>query len=141
MRASQIRDVLAVGELPVDPFAGAHRPLGAAEPQRAAGRAGVACVYDEGGGLGGHDGGAGLEVDGVGSEAVVVGLDRRGVAAHSGAACASETFEPSPVLAAMGSDAEHALRLSVSWATPIEVVDAFGERFVATIEELRQLAT
>ena len=82
-----------------------------------------------------------LEVDGVGSEAVVVGLDRRGVAAHSGAACASETFEPSPVLAAMGSDAEHALRLSVSWATPIEVVDAFGERFVATIEELRQLAT
>jgi len=81
-----------------------------------------------------------LEVDGVASEAIVVGLDRRGVAVHSGSACSSETFEPSPVLAAMGSDAQHAVRLSVSWNTPADCVDVFDEAFRQAVADLRQLA-
>ncbi len=80
-----------------------------------------------------------LEVEGVSSEAIVVGLDRRGVAAHSGAACASETFEPSPVLLAMGLDVEHSVRLSVSWKNDESEVAEFGERFAAAVDELRAL--
>ncbi len=81
-----------------------------------------------------------LEVDGVASEAIVVGLDRRGVAVHSGSACSSETFEPSPVLAAMGSDAQHSVRLSVSWATPWTCVEDFDRAFSETVRDLRSLA-
>ncbi len=80
-----------------------------------------------------------LEVEGVSSEAIVVGLDRRGVASHSGAACASETFEPSPVLLAMGLDVEHSVRLSVSWKNDETEVADFGQRFTATVDELRAL--
>jgi len=81
-----------------------------------------------------------LEVDGVASEAIVVGLDRRGVAVHSGSACSSETFEPSPVLFAMGSDAQHSVRLSVSWNTPETCAHDFAVAFAETVRDLRQLA-
>ena len=47
-----------------------------------------------------------LGVAGVEAEPVLIGLDRRGVAVHSGSACSSESIEPSPVLAAMGVDPE-----------------------------------
>ena len=46
-----------------------------------------------------------LGVVDVEPQAVLLGLDRRGVAAHSGSACSSEALEPSPVLEAMGVDA------------------------------------
>ena len=81
-----------------------------------------------------------LEVDGVASEAIVVGLDRRGVAVHSGSACSSETFEPSPVLFAMGSDAQHSVRLSVAWNTPATCAEDFATAFAETVHDLRQLA-
>ena len=58
-----------------------------------------------------------LGIGGVEAEAVLIGLDQAGVAAHSGSACSSELLEPSPVLAAMGVDAERSLRLSVGWST------------------------
>src|SRR5581483_1054530 len=45
-------------------------------------------------------------VEGVEAEPVLLGLDQRGVAVHSGSSCSSETFEPSPVLSAMGVDAD-----------------------------------
>ncbi len=80
-----------------------------------------------------------LEVDGVASEAMVVGLDRRGVAVHSGSACSSEDFVPSPVLSAMGSDAQHAVRLSVSFETPTTCGDQFAEVFAEVVQDLRQL--
>jgi cysteine desulfurase len=80
-----------------------------------------------------------VEVPGIEAEAVVVGLDRRGVAAHSGSSCASETLEPSPVLHAMGVDAEHSLRISVSWATTAADVDRALSSIAATLDDLRSL--
>jgi cysteine desulfurase len=41
-----------------------------------------------------------LGVEGVEPQAVLLGLDRAGIAAHSGSACSSESLEPSPVLEA-----------------------------------------
>src|SRR5207249_2595636 len=43
-----------------------------------------------------------LGVAGVEAEAVLLGLDQAGIAAHSGSACSSESLDPSPVLEAMG---------------------------------------
>ncbi len=58
-----------------------------------------------------------LGVHGVEAEPVLIGLDRAGVAVHSGSACSSESIEPSPVLEAMGVDPSHSLRVSVGWST------------------------
>ena len=58
-----------------------------------------------------------LGIDGIEPQAVLLGLDRAGIAAHSGSACSSESLEPSPVLEAMGVDAHRSLRLSVGWST------------------------
>jgi cysteine desulfurase len=81
-----------------------------------------------------------LGVAGVEAEAVLLGLDQAGVAAHSGSACSSETFEPSPVLAAMGVEAERSLRVSVGWSTTDADVDAFRTTFPAVVDRLRALA-
>jgi len=61
------------------------------------------------------------------------------VAAHSGSSCASETFEPSPVLAAMGADADHSLRLSLSWATTEKDLERAASALAETIAELSAL--
>jgi cysteine desulfurase len=78
-------------------------------------------------------------VGGVEAEAVLLGLDQAGVAAHSGSACSSESLEPSPVLAAMGVDAERSLRLSVGWSSTDADVDAFVEAFPRVVARLRSL--
>ena len=80
-----------------------------------------------------------LGVGGVEAEAVLLGLDQAGVAAHSGSACSSESLEPSPVLAAMGVEAERSLRVSVGWSTTDDDVDAFGRAFPAVVARLRSL--
>jgi cysteine desulfurase len=80
-----------------------------------------------------------LGVHGVEAEPVLIGLDRAGVAVHSGSACSSESIEPSPVLEAMGVDASHSLRLSVGWSTTDEDVAAFGPAFGAVVAGLRAL--
>jgi len=81
-----------------------------------------------------------LAVDGVEPQAVLLGLDQAGVAAHSGSACASEALEPSPVLAAMGVDAERSLRLSVGWSTGDGDIDAALEVLPGVVSRLRALA-
>jgi cysteine desulfurase len=81
-----------------------------------------------------------LGVDGVEAEAVLLGLDQAGVAAHSGSACSSETLEPSPVLAAMGVEAERSLRLSVGWSTTDEDVQRACTALPLVVERLRRLA-
>ena len=72
-------------------------------------------------------------------QAVLLGLDRRGVEAHSGSACASEGLEPSPVLEAMGVDAHHSLRLSVGWSSTSADADSFAAALPAVVRELRAL--
>ena len=79
-------------------------------------------------------------VDGVEAEAVLLGLDQAGIAAHSGSACSSESLEPSPVLEAMGVDADRSLRLSVGWSTTEDDVDACVAALFPVVERLRALA-
>jgi cysteine desulfurase len=80
-----------------------------------------------------------LGVEGVEAEPVLLGLDQRGVAVHSGSACSSETFEPSPVLRAMGVDADHSLRVSVGWNTGTAEIDAFLDALPEVVSRLRAL--
>jgi len=82
-----------------------------------------------------------VAVGGVLAEAVLLGLDRAGIAAHSGSACSSESIEPSPVLAAMGVDPDRSLRLSVGWSSTEADVGAFAEAFPPIVERLRALAS
>src|SRR4029450_4264626 len=81
-----------------------------------------------------------LGVEGVEPQAVLLGLDRAGIAAHSGSACSSESLEPSPVLEAMGVDAHHSLRLSVGWSTSDEDIDRLLEALPRVLTELRSVA-
>ncbi len=78
-------------------------------------------------------------VEGVEAEPVLLALDRAGIAVHSGSACASESLEPSPVLAAMGEDPNRSLRLSVGWSTTDDDVAAFVATFPRVVAELRAL--
>jgi cysteine desulfurase len=78
-------------------------------------------------------------IDGVEAEPVLLGLDQAGIAAHSGSSCSSESLEPSPVLKAMGVDAEHSLRLSVGWSTVDADIDAFAVAFPNVVAGLRAL--
>ncbi len=82
-----------------------------------------------------------VAVGGVLAEAVLLGLDRAGVAAHSGSAFSSESIEPSPVLAAMGVDPDRSLRLSVGWSTTQSDVDAFAAAFPSVVNGLRALSS
>ena len=80
-----------------------------------------------------------LGVQGVEAEPVLIGLDRAGVAVHSGSACSSESIEPSLVLEAMGVDPSHSLRVSVGWPTTDEDCGAFTREFPRVVADLRAL--
>ncbi len=80
-----------------------------------------------------------LGVHGVEAEPVLIGLDRAGVAVHSGSACSSESIEPSPVLEAMGVDPSHSLRVSVGWSSTEEDCRVFAATFPRVVEDLRSL--
>lgn len=80
-----------------------------------------------------------LGVEGIEPQAVLLGLDRAGIAAHSGSACASESLEPSPVLEAMGVDAHHSLRLSAGWSTTDADIDRLLAALPRVLAELRSL--
>ncbi len=81
-----------------------------------------------------------LGIGDVEAEPVLIGLDQAGVAAHSGSSCSSETLEPSPVLAAMGVNAEQSLRLSVGWSTTDADVDLAVRALPDVVARLRGLA-
>jgi cysteine desulfurase len=78
-------------------------------------------------------------VGGVEPQAVLLGLDRVGIAAHSGSACASESLEPSPVLEAMGVDAHRSLRISVGHTTTRADIDALIDALPRIVADLRAL--
>jgi cysteine desulfurase len=73
-------------------------------------------------------------------EALVIALDLEGIAASSGAACASGTLEPSSVLLAMGQDAVRAsaaIRFSLGPGTSEEEVDRVLEVMPAIVKANR----
>lgn len=72
-------------------------------------------------------------------QALVLELDRRGFAVHSGSSCSSESLEPSPVLAAMGYDGQRSLRISVGWSTTEADVDALLSAVPQVLNDLRSL--
>jgi len=80
-------------------------------------------------------------VEGVEAEPVLLGLDQRNIAVHSGSSCSSETFEPSPVLSAMGVNADHSLRISVGWSTTANDVDSVLAALPDVVSRLRRLRT
>jgi cysteine desulfurase len=80
-----------------------------------------------------------LGVEGIEPQAVLLGLDQAGVAAHSGSACSSESLEPSPVLEAMGVDAHRSLRISVGWNSTDADIDALLAALPDVIARLRAL--
>jgi cysteine desulfurase len=80
-----------------------------------------------------------LGVEGIEPQAVLLGLDQAGIAAHSGSACSSESLEPSPVLEAMGVDAHRSLRISVGWNTTDADIDALLAALPEVIAHLRAL--
>lgn len=80
-----------------------------------------------------------LGIDGIEPQAVLLGLDRAGVAAHSGSACSSESLEPSPVLEAMGVDAHRSLRISVGWSTTDADIDTLLTALPKVLADLRAL--
>jgi cysteine desulfurase len=80
-----------------------------------------------------------LSVAGVEAEPILLALDQHGVAVHSGSSCSSESLEPSPVLAAMGVDADHSLRISVGWSSTSTDVDRFVEILPGIVDRLRGL--
>jgi cysteine desulfurase len=80
-----------------------------------------------------------LGLDGVEPQGVLLGLDQAGIAAHSGSACAAEDLLPSPVLEAMGVDAQRSLRLSVGWTTTDADIVALLDALPDVLARLRAL--
>jgi cysteine desulfurase len=80
-----------------------------------------------------------VSVAGVEAEPILLALDQHGLAVHSGSSCSSESLEPSPVLAAMGVDADHSLRISVGWSSVDADVDRFVEVLPGIVDRLRGL--
>ena len=97
--------------------------------------------------LGGHTpriaGTLGMCFEGVDRQALVAALDRKGICAAGGSACASGATHPSPVLTAMGVDpalARGQLRLSLSVDTTAAEVDEAACAIEETVARLRSLA-
>ena len=68
-----------------------------------------------------------IAFDGIESDALVAGLDERGIAASSGSACSSSTWEPSHVLMAMGVPIRRAVgsvRFSLGESTTDDDIEA-----------------
>jgi cysteine desulfurase len=82
-----------------------------------------------------------LGIDGVEAEPILLALDQRGVAVHSGSACSSEALEPSPVLEAMGADADRSLRVSAGWSSTDGDATRFLDALPGIVQALRALRT
>lgn len=76
-------------------------------------------------------------------ESMVLRLDRAGIAASSGSACASKSLEPSHVIMAMGYDAVAAhgsLRLSLGRENSPDEVACFLDVFPGIVDDLRAMS-
>jgi len=83
-----------------------------------------------------------VSVRGVEGEAMLWDLNRAGIAASTGSACASEDLEANPIMTAVGADSElahTAVRLSLSRFTTEEEIDYTIEQFKKAVERLRAI--
>ena len=85
-----------------------------------------------------------ISVPGTDSEAMLMALDLRGVAASAGSACQSGSITPSHVLSALGVPADlagAAIRMSLGSLTTDEGIARVSELFPTLVEKARRLAT
>lgn len=81
---------------------------------------------------------------GVEGEALIWDLNKHGIAASTGSACASESLEPNPVMMAIGIDKElahTAVRFSLSRFTTEEEIDKTIEILAASVKRLREISS
>ena len=84
-----------------------------------------------------------ISFSGVRGDALVLALDRAGIAASAGAACGSSTWEPSHVLLAMGlsmPEAVGGLRLSLAAETTAADIDRVLAVLPGLVQQLRPVA-
>jgi len=80
---------------------------------------------------------------GVDGETLLLNLDRHGIAVSSGSACASQHREPSPVLRAMGIEADLALsaiRVSLGHDSTEQDIETFVAALATQLRQLRRMA-
>jgi cysteine desulfurase len=76
----------------------------------------------------------------VEGEALLLLLDSKGIAVHSGSSCTADTQEPSHVLAAMGAITHGSVRASFLADTSEADVDRLLEVLPAAVAYLREMA-
>ncbi|MGZ4210854.1 MAG: cysteine desulfurase family protein, partial [Actinomycetota bacterium] len=77
----------------------------------------------------------------VEGEALLLGLDEKGIAVHSGSSCTSSTQEPSHVLAAIGALTQGSVRVSLGSDTTDEDVDTFLRELPPVVKRARAMAS
>ncbi|MDO8453660.1 MAG: NifS family cysteine desulfurase [Sulfurimonas sp.] len=85
-----------------------------------------------------------ISIRGVEGESMLWDLNRAGIAASTGSACASESLHANPVMSAIGEDPElahTAMRLSLSRFTTEEEIDYVIEVFTKAVERLRAISS
>ncbi len=85
-----------------------------------------------------------ISLRGVEGESMLWDLNKAGIAASTGSACASESLEANPVMSAIGEDPElahTAMRLSLSRFTTEEEVDYTIDVFTKAAERLRSISS
>lgn len=83
-----------------------------------------------------------VSFEGVEGEAVLLGLDMKGISASSGSACASGSLEPSHVLSAMGVEPElahNSVRFSLGAGNSEEQIDRAVEELAGIVARLRSM--
>ena len=85
-----------------------------------------------------------ISLRGIEGESMLWDLNRAGIAASTGSACASESLEANPVMNAIGEDPElahTAIRLSLSRFTTADEIDYVIDVFVKAAERLRSISS
>jgi cysteine desulfurase len=77
----------------------------------------------------------------VEGEALLLGLDQKGIAVHSGSSCTSSTQEPSHVLAAMGALTQGSIRVSLGNGSTAEDVGTFLAELPSVVDRARSMAS
>ncbi|PAF49044.1 cysteine desulfurase, NifS family [Helicobacter sp. 13S00401-1] len=85
-----------------------------------------------------------VSIKGIEGEAMLWDLNKAGIAASTGSACASEDLEANPVMVAIGADKElahTAIRFSLSRFTTKEDIDYTIEVFNKAVKRLREISS